>query len=62
MARTARRNLFSEGEGEISPGRGCENDYMRKIASIFAKQFSRRRIIEAKLPEPGGESIWSADG
>jgi hypothetical protein len=29
---------------------------------IFAKQFSGREIIEAKFPEPGGVSIWSAAG
>ena len=33
-----------------------------EFAIIFAKQFSGRRIIEAKTPEPGGESIWSAKG
>jgi hypothetical protein len=27
---------------------------VRKFAIIFAKQFSGRRIIEAKTPEPGG--------
>jgi hypothetical protein len=34
------------------------------IAKLIAavKQFSGRGIIKAKPPEPGGESIWSADG
>jgi len=34
----------------------------RQVAIIFVKQFSGREIIEAKLPEPGGGSIWSAAG
>jgi hypothetical protein len=32
------------------------------VAIIFTKQFSGRKIIEAKFPEPGGGSIWSAAG
>jgi hypothetical protein len=32
------------------------------IAITFAKQFSGRRIIEARFPEPGGGSMWSAAG
>jgi hypothetical protein len=27
-------------------------------AIIFVKEFSARETIEAKLPEPGGESRW----
>jgi hypothetical protein len=31
------------------------------VADVFqAEQFSVREIIEAKSPEPGGGSIWSA--
>ncbi len=26
------------------------------------KQFSARRILKAKFPEPGGGSMWSAAG
>jgi hypothetical protein len=33
-----------------------------QVAIICAKQFSGRGITEAKSPEPGGESIWSAAG
>jgi hypothetical protein len=28
----------------------------------FRKQFSTRRILNVKLPEPGGGSMWSAEG
>ena len=37
------------------------DSHFRQFA-ICHEQFSGREIIEAKLPEPGGGSIWSAAG